>query len=122
MISERKVIRAVANLRSLFDSVDQMVFVLDLNGRVVTTNETARNRLRYTEEELKGRELLKLHPHERYDTAARATEGSQAAPGSRLRQGTVRRLSLISNSCREPGITGRCSSVSTGVRPGLMRP
>jgi PAS domain S-box-containing protein len=58
-----------ANLQTLFDTMQDFIFVLDGRGRVVQTNLQAARRLGYTLEEMDGLPVLELHPPEERDHA-----------------------------------------------------
>lgn len=58
------------NFRTFFDTIDHLLFVLDQQGLIVKTNQTAVERLGYTPEELLGMPVLQLHPAQRRDEAA----------------------------------------------------
>jgi PAS domain S-box-containing protein len=53
------------NLATFFDGVDDLLFVLDLEGRIIKANATACQRLKYKPEELVGQSVLQVHPPER---------------------------------------------------------
>lgn len=58
--------RVVENIKTLFDSVDEMIFIFNLNGEIIRTNEPVKKRLQYSEHELMGKNPLFLHrPEER---------------------------------------------------------
>jgi PAS domain S-box-containing protein len=50
------------NLQSLFDSLEDLIFVIDVDGCILHTNHFARKRLGYLSDELIGMNILKLHP------------------------------------------------------------
>ena len=58
------------NLQTLFDAVDDFLFVLDGTGHILQTNAVTRNRLGYTTEELVGQDVLMVHPPARRTEAA----------------------------------------------------
>lgn len=58
-----------ANLQTLFDSVEDFVWVLDLEGHILQVNQTVPNRLGYSEEELRGKPALMVHPVDRHADA-----------------------------------------------------
>jgi PAS domain S-box-containing protein len=66
---------AARNLMTLFDSVNEMVFVLDMQGRIITVNEAVKKQLLYAEEELAGTDVLALHVPERQDEALQNVQG-----------------------------------------------
>ncbi|HWQ19223.1 MAG TPA: PAS domain S-box protein, partial [Methanotrichaceae archaeon] len=59
-----------AELQSIFDSIQDFLFVLDLEGSILRVNQVMIKRLGYDEGELKGMNVLELHPPERHDGAA----------------------------------------------------
>jgi PAS domain S-box-containing protein len=61
--------KAADNLTTLFNSIEEMLFILDMDGRIQMVNSTVKKRLLYTEEDLTGRDVLFLHPPERRDEA-----------------------------------------------------
>ena len=50
------------NFRAFFDTVDDLLFVLDAEGRILHTNRLVHERLGYSAEELRGRSVLDVHP------------------------------------------------------------
>jgi PAS domain S-box-containing protein len=69
-IAERKKAEAALveqsqNYRSFFDTIDDMLFVLDQQGAIVWCNEAVIRKLGYTRPELQGQDVLMLHPAER---------------------------------------------------------
>ncbi len=64
-----------ANLKTLFGSIRDFLFVADLDGRILAVNSTVTGRLGYLENELAGAHLDILHPRE-FQEAARAIPGS----------------------------------------------
>jgi PAS domain S-box-containing protein len=69
MSAELGVVRASKNLETLFNSIDEMIFVLDMDGTIIWVNETVLRRLLYTRGELTGRDVISLHVPERQDEA-----------------------------------------------------
>ncbi len=53
------------NLNSLFQSLNDFLFVLDLSGKIIGNNDVVLKRLGYSLEELHGMNVLELHPPER---------------------------------------------------------
>ena len=106
MAAEEKVKKASKNLETLFNSIDEMVFVLDMQGRILVVNDTVLKRLLYTPEELTGSDVLLLHVPERRDEALRNVQGMIA--------GTI-------DSCPVPVIAkdGTRIEVETKVTRGL---
>jgi len=75
MAAEEDVKKAVKNLETLFNSIDEMVFVLDMQGQILVVNDTVQKRLLYTTEELSHTNVLLLHVPERRDEALHIVEG-----------------------------------------------
>jgi PAS domain S-box-containing protein len=73
-IAEQTLKTSEESLRTLFDTVEDMLFIVGLDERVITTNKSARINLGYTEEELRGMPAVQLHPVERQDEAAAILE------------------------------------------------
>ncbi|WP_445476341.1 histidine kinase N-terminal 7TM domain-containing protein [Methanococcoides methylutens] len=55
------------DLENLFNSIDDLFFVLDESGNIISTNESARLKLGYTEEELSSMNVIDVHPEESID-------------------------------------------------------
>lgn len=53
------------NLQELFNRLDDFVFVLSLDGRILQVNPAVLNRLGYSEEQLNGSPITLVHPVER---------------------------------------------------------
>ena len=58
----RQLEESKTNLRSFFDSVENMLSVMDMQGTIIEVNKSLRKRLGYSEKELIGRNILTLHP------------------------------------------------------------
>lgn len=62
-------------LQTTFDSIDDFLFVLDYDGRILEVNRTVVKRLGYARETLVGESILMLHPEDRHgETAAMVTD------------------------------------------------
>ena len=59
------------NYESFFNTIDDFLWVLDLQGNIIHTNSTVLDRLGYTFEELLGKSVLLVHPPERREEAGR---------------------------------------------------
>ncbi len=57
------------NFSTFFNNIDDLLFVLDMDGKILKANATACQRLEYTEEELIGQSVLMVHPPERRSEA-----------------------------------------------------
>jgi PAS domain S-box-containing protein len=73
-ITERKLVEAELkksedNFRTFFDSIADLLFVLDTNGNMIDVNETVIRRLEYKKEELMGQSVLIVHPEDRRQEA-----------------------------------------------------
>jgi PAS domain S-box-containing protein len=74
MTAEEEAKKTAKDFETLFNSIDEMVFVLDMQGRILAVNDTVINRLLYTSEELTGMDILLLHVPERRDEALRIVQ------------------------------------------------
>ncbi|MFA4876465.1 MAG: PAS domain S-box protein [Methanoregula sp.] len=71
MAANEAVRKGAQNLTTLFNSIDEMVFVLGMDGKIIRVNETVIRRLGYTPDELLNKEVLFLHVPERQEEALR---------------------------------------------------
>lgn len=60
-----------SNLRSFFDSVENLLSVMDMQGTIIEVNQSLKMRLGYSGKELIGQNILNLHP-EQYHQQAKA--------------------------------------------------
>jgi PAS domain S-box-containing protein len=67
--------RAQKNFETLFDSIDEMIFVLDQQGRILAHNRAVETHLLYAPKELIGTEVLDLHVPEQREEASRRFQG-----------------------------------------------
>ncbi|HWQ68099.1 MAG TPA: PAS domain S-box protein [Methanospirillum sp.] len=106
LIAEDEAKKASKNLETLFNSIDEMIFVLNMQGCIITVNNAVVNRLLYTAEELRGQHVLMLHVPEQQDEALQNVQGMIA--------GTI-------DSCPVPILTkdGRRIEVETKVTRGM---
>ncbi len=58
------------NSRTLFHIVEDFLFILDMEGNIQEVNQTALNRLGYSQAELIGQPMIRLHPEGRRNEAA----------------------------------------------------
>ncbi len=72
-----------ANLHSLFDSIDDLLFVTDSNGHILTVNPVVKNVLGYEDEDLLGKNVICCHPP-RLQDEAREVLMKLAAGGTKL--------------------------------------
>jgi PAS domain S-box-containing protein len=59
------------NYETFFNTIDDFLFVMDVNGHIVHTNSTVNNRLGYSQEELIGQSVIMVRPPERRYEALR---------------------------------------------------
>ncbi len=62
------------NYEAFFNAIDDLLFVIDTQGKILHTNSTVNKRLGYTKEELFGQSVLIVHPPERRDEAGRIVD------------------------------------------------
>ena len=65
----KKALDAMANFYDFFNTVYDMLFILDHDGNIIHANKTVFDRLGYTEDELYHQSVLKVHPKDRQDEA-----------------------------------------------------
>jgi PAS domain S-box-containing protein len=70
MVTEYSIDEINVSFATLFNAIEDYLFIIDENGRVVHTNQAVTEKLSYSQEELEGMALLLLHPPERRDEAA----------------------------------------------------
>ncbi len=93
------------NYETFFNTIDELLFVLDEQGNIIHTNAAVIDRLGYTSEELIGKPVLMVHPSEHREEAGRIV-------------GEM--LSGLTEFCPVPVITktGVCIPVETRVTAG----
>jgi len=69
-LAEEALREAQRNLRSLFDTLGDFLFVLDAEGNVLHFNPVVESRLGYSADELRGMHVCDVHPPERREEAA----------------------------------------------------
>ncbi len=62
------------NFKNLFNSINEFLFILDLNGNIVEVNNAVIQHLGYNKKELKGKSVLLVHPAEYREKAVRIIE------------------------------------------------
>jgi len=84
--------QATFNLKTLFNTIDIIIFVCDLNGRIIATNDTAVSRTGYSNTEIIGRSIIDLIPTA--DTEV-ISPFLGSTPGSRIvsKKGRILKLS-----------------------------
>ena len=68
------------NYETFFNTIDEFLFVMDVNLNIIHANDTVTKRLGYTIDELAGKSVLVIHPAERRNEAGRII--SQILSGS----------------------------------------
>lgn len=73
--AEKGARQSAANLEILFNSIDEMVFIFDMNGTILRVNETVMKKLGFSREEIIGRVISSLHVPEQREEALRIMQG-----------------------------------------------
>ncbi len=60
---------SATNFRAFFDTIDNFLFILDSQARILDVNQTVIDRLGYTLSELRNESVLFVHPEERWEEA-----------------------------------------------------
>lgn len=68
--SEKLLKESEQNFISLFNSIEDLIFILDENGKILETNENVKKRLGYTENEIKKMNAIDFHPIDRREEAS----------------------------------------------------
>ncbi len=68
--NEEEIANAKNNLETLFNTIDDYLFIVDNNGRVILTNDIVQHNLGYREQEMSGRPVTDFHPADMQETAA----------------------------------------------------
>lgn len=69
---EKRAAQAKDNFNNFFDMIDDLLFVLDLEGKIIDVNDTALDRLNYSRNEIIGESVLLLHPEDKRDEAGKS--------------------------------------------------
>jgi PAS domain S-box-containing protein len=69
--AEELLMQTRRNYETFFNSIDDLLFVLDEQGNIIHANSTVIKRLGYSWEELSGQSVLMVHPPERREEAGR---------------------------------------------------
>ena len=64
-VLENTLIQAHNNFKTFFNSIDDLLYVVDLQGIIKHVNSTVCKRLEYSEDELIGKPVLEVHPESR---------------------------------------------------------
>ncbi|PWR73114.1 PAS domain S-box protein [Methanospirillum stamsii] len=69
LFAEEEKIKGAQNIRTLFQSIDDIIFVINLKGDIVAMNTAAEERLSYSKQELIGRSILTILDPEKREEA-----------------------------------------------------
>ncbi len=72
--AERALLSSQLNFRMMFDTINDFMFILDMEGSILLTNSVVERRLGYTTEELRQFHVLDVHPPERRNEAGSIVE------------------------------------------------
>ena len=73
--AERALLNSQQNFRMLFETIDDFVLILDLQGKIISTNPVLQARLGLSDQELQELHVLDLHPAEHRQEAAQIFQG-----------------------------------------------
>jgi PAS domain S-box-containing protein len=102
-MAEKALQQSESNFSTFFNTVDDFLFVLDLAGKILMVNDTAITRLGYAREELIGKDLLAVHPEERY------TEATEIVRNVMLGKAKLCPIPLITKDGRQIPVETRIS-------------
>jgi len=74
VVSGEEMRRVLANMEILFDSIDELIFILEPNGKLLKVNRSALMHTGYSQEELEGMDALLLSPLDERDDGREALE------------------------------------------------
>ena len=72
--AEKALFSSQLNFRMMFDTINDFMFILDMEGTILLTNSVVERRLGYTTNELKQFHVLDVHPPERRNEAGSIVE------------------------------------------------
>ncbi len=61
--------RTAKNIKTIFDSVDEMVYIVDISGKIIQVNDAVTRLLLYEHDELTGSDIVQLNVPERREEA-----------------------------------------------------
>ena len=73
--NEDKLHQNQQDLNTLFNTIDDFLFILDMEGKIIYTNSTVTERLEYKEQELFHEHVLLVHPPDQHEEATIKIEG-----------------------------------------------
>ncbi|MBK9211327.1 MAG: PAS domain S-box protein [Anaerolineales bacterium] len=59
------------NINSFFNTIEHILFVLDMQGNILQVNDTVTHKLGYSQDELSGQSVLIVHPPEQREEAGK---------------------------------------------------
>ncbi len=66
--------RSEENFRVFFNTINDLIFVATVDGRIIFTNDAVQRKLGYSADQLQGMHVVDVHPQERREEAARVVE------------------------------------------------
>ncbi len=75
---EEAIAEAKSNLESLFDTIDDLLFIVNMEGNIIHTNAAVGKKLGYSAEAVLKKHVLDFHPEEQWDKARASIEGMLA--------------------------------------------
>jgi len=79
---EEAIAEAKSNLESLFDTIDDLLFIVNMEGNVIHANAAVGKKLCYPAETILNKHVLDFHPEEQWDKARENIEGMLAGTAS----------------------------------------
>ena len=63
-LAETELTKKEMNFKTLFNSLTDFIYILDMKGKIINSNDFVSQRLGFKKEELKGQSILLIHPPE----------------------------------------------------------
>ncbi len=79
---EETIAEAKSNLESLFDTIDDLLFIVNMEGNVIHANAAVGKKLAYPADVVLNKHVLDFHPEEQWDKAKENIEGMLAGTKS----------------------------------------
>jgi len=79
---EEAIAEAKSNLESLFDTIDDLLFIVNMEGNVLHANAAVGKKLGYSAKTILNKHVLEFHPEEQWDEASKNIEGMLAGTKS----------------------------------------
>jgi PAS domain S-box-containing protein len=93
--NEEKIRQYQQDIETAFNTIDDFLFILDMDGNMIHFNSTVHNRLGYKEAELLNKHVLKVHPPDRHEEAGQKVQG--------MLMGTEKSAGCLSSQKTEQG-------------------